>query len=431
MRAVLKSLFLVLFIVIITFITFHIQANFKTPPFPVTRGNGPGQPDSEPCCGGNPPPMIWVNENTGIVGYNSSIYRTTNGGLNWMITLTDSVCKYRGLSFINMNTGFTIKCSGKIYKTVNNGVNWSLLNNLSPYYLTAIQFLDSSTGFIAGYLDTAGVFLKTTNGGINWQSINFPNKQNDVYFINSNTGWLVGRNKTIYKTTNSGLNFNSFVLTDADELFSIKFLNSNYGVIAGNIGKIYITINSGANWINRSPNNLDTLKSISITGTDTIFTGGSYNANAKIYKSLNGGLNWISLQTEMPRKYIHRVQMLNALTGFVYCDSGYVLKTNDGGMPVGIINLSYAVPDNFKLLQNYPNPFNPRTKIQFAIPKNGFVKLTVFDIKGRTMAVLANETMQPGTYEAEWDASHRASGVYFYKLETESFSETKRMVLIK
>jgi hypothetical protein len=89
------------------------------------------------------------------------------------------------------------------------------------------------------------------------------------------------------------------------------------------------------------------------------------------------------------------------------------------------------VPTVFKLYQNYPNPFNPSTKIRFELPKSTFVKLTIFDMLGRSVAKLVNEQLKPGSYSVDWNALQNPSGVYFYKIETEEFTETKRMLLIK
>ena len=89
------------------------------------------------------------------------------------------------------------------------------------------------------------------------------------------------------------------------------------------------------------------------------------------------------------------------------------------------------LPGDFVLEQNYPNPFNPSTKIKFDMPKSSFVKFVVYDITGREVESLVNENMNAGTYEVNWNAAKLSSGIYFYKLETNEFIETKRMVLIK
>jgi len=89
------------------------------------------------------------------------------------------------------------------------------------------------------------------------------------------------------------------------------------------------------------------------------------------------------------------------------------------------------IPTEYALYQNYPNPFNPLTKIGFQIPNFEFVSLKIYDLLGREVAVLANEEKQPGVYELHFDASNLSSGIYYYKLVSGNFIETKKMVLIK
>jgi len=92
---------------------------------------------------------------------------------------------------------------------------------------------------------------------------------------------------------------------------------------------------------------------------------------------------------------------------------------------------SNQIPKEYSLKQNYPNPFNPSTSIKFDIPDLTNVKLSVFDITGRELAVLVNEQLQPGSYDYKWNASQLASGIYFYKLQTNGFSQVKKMMLVK
>jgi len=89
------------------------------------------------------------------------------------------------------------------------------------------------------------------------------------------------------------------------------------------------------------------------------------------------------------------------------------------------------VPNVYSLSQNYPNPFNPVTKINFALPKQGFVTLKIYDVLGREVRTLVNEVKSAGQFSVDFNASEFSSGVYFYKLETNGFSDIKRMMLIK
>jgi len=88
-------------------------------------------------------------------------------------------------------------------------------------------------------------------------------------------------------------------------------------------------------------------------------------------------------------------------------------------------------PVNYNLSQNYPNPFNPSTKINFSIPKNGFVTMKVYNILGKEVANLVNGNYNAGSYSVDFNASKLSCGVYFYTLEVNGFKETKRMLMIK
>jgi hypothetical protein len=99
--------------------------------------------------------------------------------------------------------------------------------------------------------------------------------------------------------------------------------------------------------------------------------------------------------------------------------------------PTGEINFETRYPNNFKLYSNYPNPFNPTTNIKFNVAKLSDVKIVVYDVTGREVQLLVNESLNPGTYETSFDGSNYSSGVYFYKIMAGDFSETKKMLLIK
>ena len=105
-------------------------------------------------------------------------------------------------------------------------------------------------------------------------------------------------------------------------------------------------------------------------------------------------------------------------------------------VPIGIEPINSEIPQRYELLQNYPNPFNPVTVIQFSIPLSvettrRVVSLRIYDVLGKEIAVLVNENLKPGIYEIEWDATNIPSGVYFYSLITNEFTQTKKMVVLK
>lgn len=111
-------------------------------------------------------------------------------------------------------------------------------------------------------------------------------------------------------------------------------------------------------------------------------------------------------------------------------DAATVLNVKLRPIFVGIAG-NTEIPNKFELYQNYPNPFNPKTVISFQLPVNSFTELVIYDMLGRKVATLVNEQLQPGTYEVDFDGSKFSSGVYYCKLISGNYSDTKKMILIK
>ncbi|MBS1518851.1 MAG: T9SS type A sorting domain-containing protein [Bacteroidetes bacterium] len=121
-------------------------------------------------------------------------------------------------------------------------------------------------------------------------------------------------------------------------------------------------------------------------------------------------------------------------TAFIQNDAGNkeVINCNVAGdFPTGINNNYSVVPGNFRLYQNYPNPFNPSTVIKFDIPEGSNVKLVVYSSLGKEAAVLINNFLNQGSYDFDFNAAGLASGFYFVKLTAGSFSDTKKITLIR
>ncbi|MGE5797096.1 MAG: T9SS type A sorting domain-containing protein [Ignavibacteria bacterium] len=95
------------------------------------------------------------------------------------------------------------------------------------------------------------------------------------------------------------------------------------------------------------------------------------------------------------------------------------------------LTVSLNMPVKFSLGQNYPNPFNSVTTISFSIPSKSYVMLKIFDVLGKEISILISKEMNPGVYTQQWDAAGFPSGVYFYSLEAGSFSETKKLILLR
>ena len=190
---------------------------------------------------------------------------------------------------------------------------------------------------------------------------------------------------------------------------------------------------TGESWINPT-NGQTTKKAYSgdpVTGTGWNMTGESDRRFAQSFGPFN--MNPNDTQSIIVAQLISGgTSNLNSIT-HLRALSDYVQNIYNQNFQsvLEVQNISTEIPDGFSLSQNYPNPFNPSTKLEFGISKLGFVSLMVYDMLGKEITTLVNEKLNPGTYKVEFDGSGLTSGVYFYKLETDNFADTKRMILIK
>jgi photosystem II stability/assembly factor-like uncharacterized protein len=261
-------------------------------------------------------------------------------------------------------------------------------------FLSYIDFINANTGYIAG----SGVILKTTDAGNSWvqQTPAFVNFEvlNQVQFFNELTGYGVSNtgNGRFFKTTNGGTTWDITSISPNGALMGEYFVNANTGYACGWNGVIIYTTDAGATWTTQASGLSDILTCVYFT---------------------------------------------TPLTGYITTWYGHVLKTTNGGLTF-VNKISSEAPNDFMLYQNYPNPFNPSTKIEFSLPltkgvggMDNNITLSVFDITGKQVATLINEQLSPGKYEVTFNANGFSSGIYFYKLKAGSFSETKKMILMK
>jgi hypothetical protein len=104
---------------------------------------------------------------------------------------------------------------------------------------------------------------------------------------------------------------------------------------------------------------------------------------------------------------------------------------NFSDRPTGLNILEGEIPKEFKLYDNFPNPFNPVTKIRFDVPEASLTKISVYDLSGKEVDILLNGNIEAGVYEADFDGSNLSSGIYFYRMESGTHLNTKKMVLVK
>lgn len=337
------------------------------------------------------------------------LYRSTNGGTNWFPEhqLSSSTIK-RGFCGMQIFNDSIINAVGRVrgpawfYRTTDRGTSW-IAKDMSQYAagLIDVYFFTKDTGFCVGLThathdSSSGVVLMTTDGGSTWTKkittsrkgewswkIQFPSRQIGYASLQRNSL------SPIYflKTTDGGI-------TWTEKLFS----NSYYFV-------------QGMGFIN-----------------DTLGWIGGYSS-ILMYQTTNGGDTWKPLGIG---RRVNRFRMLSPTLAYAIGDSVYKYSPAQ----TGIAEKPDDRPAGFELGANYPNPFNPQTNIEFKLAKEGPVSILIYDNKGSLIRTLLHSELASGTYVLSWDGRNEAdedvaSGLYMYRLQTNTFTETKKMMLIR
>ena len=150
-----------------------------------------------------------------------------------------------------------------------------------------------------------------------------------------------------------------------------------------------------------------------------------------LHRSIDGGNTWNIYNNSFnpSREVIGLSKDLNSGDTLIACTKDGIYKVWADHL-VGISQNPF-IPESYSLNQNYPNPFNPSTNISFDIPKSVFVELKIFDITGKLVSTIVNESLSPGSYNYSLNSEGLSSGVYFYTLRSGEFISTRKMLLIK
>lgn len=328
--------------------------------------------------------QIWsfVSSGTKIYAgtYYNGVYMTGNSGLNWTKIGLDSMWV---LSLVISGPNLIAGTETGVYYTSNDGVNWISPGLDSIYFFTIAK---SGQNLYAGTYNNG--LIMSTNNGANWvkSSLNYPVSaivgSENCIFAGACSGY-------IYRSTNNGLNWE--VVSDVNNNSVLSMVSSGTNIFASSSNKIYVSTNNGNSW---------NLRNEGLTGTGYIYS--LLISNGYVYAGTYESSAWRRPLSEFS----------------------------------GIRNISMEIPDKYSLSQNFPNPFNPNTSIKFNIKENGFVSLKVYNALGKEVAALVNEKLQAGTYEVPFSLNNisngfYSSGVYFYRLHTDNFIQTKKMIILK
>jgi len=238
--------------------------------------------------------------------------------------------------------------------------------------------------------------LRTTNGGNTWihDHTGYTYEYLYVYFYNNGIGWIIGTSGVILLTENNGvpveLTYFSATL-DCNVILLNWAIASEINNSGFEIERASFTILPFQNW--------EKIGFVPGHGTTT---------EKQIYQFID--------QPEREIEYTYRLKQIDYDGTFEYSNEDSV---------------EYTPEFSFALEQNYPNPFNPTTKIKYSIPQKDFVTLSVFNSLGERVALLEEGMKEAGYYVTEFNGSNLSSGIYFYTLSSEKFTDTRKMILLK
>lgn len=377
--------------------------------------------------------MVWVtlyeNSNSILAGtWGGKILRSTDNGESWNRINPDMNVAYIWDMEVSGNNIFVSTELG-VYRSTDNGSTWSATN------LTGkdVRALTLKNGVVYAGTWGEGVF-KSTDNGTSWSQVSaglgnaavtalLTAANGDLYAGTFNTG--------LYKSVDNGATWTKTSMTypfiwSLGQSANGKLYAGTYG------GGVFRSINNGANWYSIN-NGLAATHIYSIT-TDPqnhVFVSGwgqgVYSLTSGVMDNQDDNWNYMGMGgIEVSAVVINPSN--GALIAFT--SNGGIYVNNSPVTSIGVKGES-DVPGAYSLSQNYPNPFNPSTVIRFAIPVAGNVELRIYNSLGEKVADLVDGFTEAGSHTVQFDASRLPSGIYFYRLVSGSFVETKRMVLIK
>lgn len=389
---------------------------------------------------------------------NFRIHKTTDGGLNW--TKIEAPDQKSNL-FLNSGFvvdenffGFGLKDKSGFMMTTNGGNVWRYVD-LSQYgsgSITSVSFNNNKLNGIVTFSNTSNTVLRTTNGGTNWFEQTVSPSNNMVsgdalvkYISGTDALYMIVTNNntsTSYKSIDNGLNWETVpVPTQIKSItqFDLYYNGTdNLTAFAGTSATQPIKLvdpsplpvklqsftysvsgrNVTLNWSTTMEENNEGFeverKNENGTFTKIGFVKGHGNSN-----NVN---NYKFVDTKLESgKFSYRIKQIDYNGNYEYFTlSGEVTVSN---------------PSKFSLSQNYPNPFNPVTKIDFEIPQDSKVTMKVYDLTGKEISTIFEGTKSAGFHTVQFDGSKISTGVYFYRLITNSNGQelviTKKMNLIK
>ena len=366
-------------------------------------------------------------------GANGILLRTTDAGDHWIVNLNfvNYYPDFYSVSLYNSTSGWISGRSGVMLQTTDKGKTWadrySFYSRIGDYYLSHIVFINDTMGWACG--ETNALFR--TKFGDGYWTMEYVSKEPTalgyLYTKDCVSGYLVGNSGLAVKTTDHGYSWTTMGTGVSAKLENVTFANEMAGWIVGDSGTILKTTDGGVKWSKHDMQLQDHYNWVTFVDDST---GWIVGGGGVIMKTTNAGVTWdrVASGTTVALRSIY---FKDKNHGYIAGDNGTVLLYDrQSAVPVG------SEPQNmqalsFEVSQNYPNPFNPTTLINFSIPRDEFVELKVFDVLGKEAQTLTNQKYSAGAHTVQFDASHLASGIYFYRLRAGENIATRKIVLTK
>ncbi|RKY59120.1 MAG: hypothetical protein DRP96_07435, partial [Candidatus Neomarinimicrobiota bacterium] len=275
----------------------------------------------------------FLDANNGWIAASTSLYQTTDGGNIWTAVVPASDEYYSSVYFSDANTGWA-SSEEKVFKTIDGGSTWTEQIDLPGYGGYDIESLDfsGSTGWFAG---TEGIIYQNTDGS--WTEMSssiFPDTHTDLkdlFFVDENTGWIVGAVDNIWKTNDGG---HSWIEQTGEfwTVYDVDFVDASNGWAVGDgpyngDAKIYHTTDGGTNWTEQTSGTENWFAAVDFIDTNN---GWAVGYAGTILHTSDGGSNW-SEQSSGTGEYLNDVIFLDSQTGWVCGTNGIILHTTDGG----------------------------------------------------------------------------------------------------
>ena len=392
--------------------------------------------------------LYFLNSEYGFAYYGGveHFLKTTDGFESFEVIEIPELYTIQDMMFLDTNRGFALGIYNNLYKTEDGGYNWEriTLDYNHPVLFKLFHKQGQDTLYLAG-----NRLIRTTDGGETWQEIRdylpFFEEHENTIFIDFKNGVesLLISSHNVYKPVDgdTGLVFNKISLPVGEDKYSLRIFESAY--VKGN--NVYLFSNGRgiqkkmfkSNDYGNTWNEIDIPEKadskISGLGEDTVFIGGY---EGLLFKSTDGFESWDTTTIDANISNTNISRTVDNITftenGTAYLTSTRaIFKSEQYKFITSTQEGKENLPKSIHLKQNYPNPFNPTTNIQFVLSEPSNIELSVYNILGRKVDVLYNGFKSAGSHTLTFNASNLSGGIYFYELKTDSYTERKKMTLIK